>query len=117
MSKTILICEDDKDIVDMTTLYLKRNGHSVRSVSNCEAIWDSIEEEKPDLILMDLSIPKMGGAEATQLLKGSEATSDIKVYLISAFPGIPVIAKHIGADGYLSKPFDINDLKEIVASE
>ena len=114
MSKTVLICEDDKDIVDMTTLYLKKNGHKVQAINNCEAIWEAIEIEKPDLILMDLSIPKMGGAEATKLLKESDRTRDIQVYLMSAYPGISMIARYIGADGHLAKPFNIKDLKEIV---
>lgn len=114
MSKSILICEDDKDIVDMTTLYLKKNGHNVRAINNCEAIWECIEVEKPDIILMDLSIPKMGGAEATRRLKGFVDTRDIKVILLSAYPGIPMTAQEIGADGYLEKPFNIKDLKEIV---
>ena len=114
MGKSILICEDDRDIVEMTTLYLKKHGYSVRSLNNCEAIWESIEVEKPDLILMDLSIPKMGGAEATRRLKSFDDTKDIEIILLSAYPGIPEIATEIGADGYLAKPFNINDLKEVV---
>lgn len=114
MKKVVLLCEDDRDIVEMTTKYLSKKGHTIRSVNNCEAIWEAIDIEMPDLILMDLSIPRMGGAEATKLLKDSLRTRDIKVYLLSAFPGIGTIAKEIGADGYLEKPFDINDLNKLV---
>ncbi len=114
MKKSILLCEDDKDIVGMTTRYLSKNGHSVRSVNSCEAIWEAIEVEWPDIILMDLSIPRMGGAEATKRLKDSLRTRKIKIYLLSAFPGIDAVAKEIGADGYLGKPFDIKDLKSLV---
>lgn len=114
MSKSILIVEDDRDIVKMTSTYLTKKGHLVRTVNNCEAIWESIEEGKPDMILMDLSIPKMGGAEATSKLKASSLTKDIEIILLSAFPGIPVIAKEIGADGYLAKPFNIQDLSDLV---
>lgn len=114
MSKTVLICEDDRAIVDMASMYLKKAGHKVRSVNACEDLWDFVETDKPDVILMDLSIPKMGGAEATEKLKSSDHTKDIKVYLMSASPGISTIAKHIGADGYIAKPFDIKDLKRIV---
>lgn len=114
MRHTILLCEDDRDIVEMTTKYLTRKGHFVSSVNNCEAIWEAIEVKRPDIILMDLSIPRMGGAEATQRLKESVRTRDIKVYLLSAFPGIVEIAKDVEADGYLEKPFDINDLNKLV---
>ncbi len=117
MRKAILLVEDDRDIVQMTTTYLTKKGHSVRSVNNCEAIWEAIDVEMPDIILMDLSIPRMGGAEATQKLKDSSRTSNIKIYLLSAFPGINIMAAEIGADGYLEKPFDINDLHKLVKDE
>lgn len=115
MKKSVLLCEDDQDIIGMSTQYLSRNGHSVRSVNSCEAIWEAIEVEWPDIILMDLSIPRMGGAEATKRLKDSSRTKNIKIYLLSAFPGINAVAKEIGADGYLEKPFDINALKQLVS--
>ena len=117
MKKVVLLCEDDRDIVEMTTKYLTKKGHTVRSVNSCEAIWEAIEVERPDLILMDLSIPRMGGAEATQRLKESSRTKDINVYLLSAFPGIKQITSEVGADGYLEKPFNISDLNNLVKED
>lgn len=111
MRKNILICDDDPDILEIASLLLVQEGHKINIVQSSEGIWDEIASNRPDLILMDLWMPKMGGEEATKRLKSEEDTKDIRVIIVSASPDIAEIASRSGADGYLSKPFNINDLK------
>ncbi len=114
MKKNILICDDDPDIVELITLLFEKEGHEVRVVNNCESVWETFTDKYPDLILMDLWVPEMGGEAATSKLKTDEETKDIKVILLSASTDIAEAAERSGADGYLSKPFNIRELKNLV---
>ena len=110
MSKHILICDDDVDIIEIVTLLLVREGHRISAVQDCESIWKAIDNQKPDLIFMDLWMPKMGGEATTRLLKKNDKTRHIPVILLSASKGISDAAQRAGADGFLSKPFEITEL-------
>lgn len=114
MKKNILICDDDPDIVELITLLFEKEGHKVKVVNNCESVWETFDEAYPDLILMDLWVPEMGGEAATYKLKTDKETKDIKVVLLSASTDIAEAAERSGADGYLSKPFNIKELKALV---
>lgn len=114
MKKNILICDDDQDIVDLMTLIFEKEGHNVISINNCNIIWNEIEKQRPDVIFMDLWIPDMGGEEATKILKRENDTKSIRVILLSASTQIAEVAKRTKADGYLPKPFDIKELKDLL---
>lgn len=114
MKKHILICDDDQDIIDILTLVLERDDYSVSSVTNSDRIWDEIKKKRPDIILMDLWVPDMGGEEATKILKSSSENKNIKIIILSASPQIAEVAYRTYADGYLPKPFDIGELKKVI---
>ncbi len=75
---------------------------------------NDIERIKPNLILIDLWIPEIGGEKATELLKGNPMTSHIPVLLFSANSDIGEICKQVNADGYIAKPFNLVAFKEII---
>ena len=114
MKKNILICDDDPDIVELITLLFEKEGHNVKVVNVCEDVWKTFDEQRPDLILMDLWVPEMGGETATKKLKTDKETKDIKVILLSASTDIAEAAERSGANGYLSKPFNIKELKNLI---
>lgn len=114
MSKKILICDDDKDIADVTSIILKESGFEVKSLYSCDTIFESIESFFPDLILMDLRIPKKGGEAITKELKANDKTKDIPVLIFSANHKAVKIAEDVGADGFIGKPFDIDILVSII---
>ena len=116
MGKHVLICDDDADIIEIVTLLLEREGHQVSSVRDCESIWAVLEANLPDLIFMDLWIQKMGGEATTRLLKKKPETQKIPVILLSASKGISEAAERAGADGYLAKPFEAEELTALVNS-
>jgi CheY-like chemotaxis protein len=82
--------------------------------SNCKNVIDDINLVKPDVILMDLWIPEIGGELTIPIIKANADTKHIPVVIFSANSQLKEICKKIKADGYLEKPFDISLLKETV---
>jgi CheY-like chemotaxis protein len=114
MNKTVLICDDDQDILDVTRTVLELRGFDVNTVGDCNNIVSVVKDLRPSLILMDLWIPEAGGAAATRMLKAEEHTRDIPVVLFSANNNIEKVAIECGADDFLRKPYDIKDLERKV---
>ena len=109
-NKCILIYEDDPDIILLCKTILKKSQYRVETLSRCENVIGEIDYFKPDLILIDLWIPEIGGEQAASIIKTNPATYDIPVLLFSANSNIKEICKKINANGYIEKPFDINTL-------
>lgn len=113
MMKCVLIFDDDTEILYLCNAVLK-NDYRVVTRSRCDNVELDVEAIQPDIILMDLWIPSIGGAKATELLKQVPTTANIPILLFSANADIKEIALSVYADGYLEKPFDIKKLKETV---
>ena len=113
-SKCILIYEDDQEIVLLCKTILIKNHYQVESLSSCENVLSDLEKIKPDLILMDLWIPEIGGEKAIIKIKENPASQQIPVILFSANSDIEEICKKINADGYIQKPFDIHTFLETI---
>jgi len=113
--KKILLCDDDLDIATLMSIIVKSLKYEFAKVNEIKEITDLIEQEKPDLILMDLWIPEIGGEEAVKLIKADSRTKDIPVLLFSANDQLPEIAEKVGADGFIRKPFDIAVFKDTIA--
>ena len=111
MSK-ILLVEDNPLNRDMLTRRLQRKGFEVTWAENGQIAVEKTNAEKPDLILMDLSLPVMDGWQATQIIKGREATKDIPIIVLTAhaMPEDRKKALAIGADEYDTKPIDFKKL-------
>jgi CheY-like chemotaxis protein len=98
----------------MLTKRLQRKGFEVGWAENGQIGVDKAQSEKPDLILMDLSLPVMDGWQATQAIKGNEATKDIPIIVLTAhaMPGVREKTLAMGADDYDTKPIDFKGLVE-----
>lgn len=114
MQKTVLICDDDEGIIDVSTIVLEEKGYYVISLTHAEGIYDIIAKEKPDIILLDLWMPEVGGDEITKKLKTDPKTSHIPIILFSASKNTEETAKKLGANAFLSKPFDIQELEDTI---
>ncbi len=114
MSKPIiLICDDDNDILEVTSLILSKE-YNVKTKNKLHDPVEIVLEENPCLVLMDIWIPEVGGEEAVRLLKANHATKDIPVIFFSANTEIKKMTADCGADGYISKPFTIRELKDYI---
>lgn len=114
MKKTVLIFDDDPDIVQVTKKILNDRGYKVAIVEDCTNVFEIVEEYQPDIILMDLWIPTLGGELATQMLKNNVKTKHIPVIIFSANAEISKYTEKAGADGFLAKPFDIETLEKTI---
>ncbi|KYH07547.1 MULTISPECIES: response regulator [Chryseobacterium] len=113
--KKILIFDDDAAILEVITIIFEENGYEVRISETSHDILEKVAEYHPDVILMDNWIPKIGGVEATKLLKNSEEFNHIPVIYVTANNDIAALASEAKADDYVSKPFNLDDLEEMVA--
>jgi two-component system phosphate regulon response regulator PhoB len=117
ITKKILVIEDDKDIRDTIVYILQEENYEVIA-SEDSKILKSINDYKPNLILLDNWLTDWksdaNGQQLSKGLKSDPATSHIPVIIISAVSNIKEIAEAGLADGYLRKPFDLNELIEIV---
>ena len=112
--KKIIIFDDDEDILSVCTYVLEEQGWEVHVFTDCNQIIDKVTSVMPDVILMDNWIPDTGGIVATQTLKSNEALKNIPVIYFSANSDIQLLAKQAGAEAYLAKPFDLEDMERII---
>jgi DNA-binding response OmpR family regulator len=112
----ILIFDDDTDILELCSIILTGKGFEVIVKATCENVVQTAIDSRPDVILMDNWIPDIGGVDATQQLKNSETTRHIPVIFFSANNQTETFSHEAGADSYIQKPFDINDLVETIST-
>jgi len=112
--ETVLLIEDDPDIVELLQYNLEREGHSVLTAPDGEAGLALATKRRPGAILLDLMLPGMDGLEVCRELKRVEATSAIPVIILTAKgeESDVVLGLEMGADDYVTKPFSP---REVVA--
>ena len=104
MKYTILIAEDDNDIVKLLKLYLESSGYRVLTVDNGLSAFELIQNEQIDLAVVDIMMPKMDGYE---LIKKTREVKNIPILILSAKnqDTDKILALNLGADDYMTKPF------------
>ncbi|MCX2477634.1 response regulator [Pedobacter sp. MC2016-15] len=112
--KKIFIADDDEAIVDATSMMLEMAGYEVRHTLNGATVRQDIQV-RPDLVLLDIWMSGIDGRDVCRSLKADPETLDIPVLMISAGREIMESALESGADDFLAKPFDMDDLLEKVA--
>lgn len=112
----ILIVEDNPLNLELEADLLEANGFDVVKAQSAEAVVDLTRSLKPDLILMDLSLPGMDGLAATQALKAESQTRVIPVIAVTAhaMKGDEEKAMAAGCDGYLTKPIDTRTFSKAI---
>ena len=110
----ILVVDDDIDILSVMKILLSMKGFDVEVTSRGENAVPKIESFKPDVILLDVLISGYDGRAICKQLKSNEATRDIPVIMFSAHPGAAATIAEYGADDFIAKPFDVNNLMKKV---
>ena len=108
--KRIIIVEDDPDHLLVSKLILERRGYDVLILQDCDELLDKIRLFQPGLIFMDHNMPAMTGLEATKLIKSVTDCRDIPVIYFTSRDDIRELAVEAGADDWLRKPFNLDDL-------
>lgn len=113
--KRVFVFDDNTDILELCTIILEDAGYDIKTSSTSNNIIDQVSAYIPDIVFMDNWLPDVGGIDATKELKAHETLKSIPVIYFSANNDVKALAEQAGADGYLSKPFDIQELENIIA--
>ncbi len=107
MDITVLVVEDENDVVDLLRYHLKRAGYKVLIEKTGDAGLDAARRNRPDAAIFDVMMPGMTGLEVCRALKGDPDTADIPVLMLTAKSEVKDRVKglEIGADDYVTKPF------------
>lgn len=114
IKKRILIVEDNRDSRELVAKVLKAHGYEILEAHDGAEALETIRREKPGLILMDISLPKIDGYEATRCLKNDPELQTIPVIALTAhaMKGDREKALAAGCDGYITKPINVRELPE-----
>ncbi len=117
-SRKILVVDDNQDSRELVVKILKNRGYQMIEAVDGEDALEKAMAEKPDLILMDISIPKLDGYEVTRMLKSQVKFKDTPIIALTAhaMKGDREKALEAGCEGYISKPIDIHELPDQIKS-
>lgn len=112
MTKRVLIADDEPNIVVSLEFLMERNGYQIRIASDGDQVLKAVEEQRPDLILLDVMLPGRSGFEVCQKIRENPAWQGIKIIMLTAKGRETEVAKGLalGADAYITKPFSTKDL-------
>lgn len=110
MSKTIVVIEDDINIANILTQSLEKNGYAVKTITSGLDGFNVVKKSIPDLVLLDIMLPQMDGLDILAQMKMNDKTKRIPVIMCTALSEMKDVEKclSMGANGYITKPFDIN---------
>ena len=113
----VLLVEDVEDTRHFMRIELEEQGFIVFEAENGQIAVDAAAREKPDVILMDLTLPLMDGFTAAKLIRQNDALKNVPIIAITAHKehDFRADAKASGFDAYVTKPIDVNWLKELIA--
>lgn len=117
MNPKILVADDEPNIVISLEYLLKREGYTVVIARDGEEALQTIRREQPDLVLLDVMMPKKTGFEVCQEVRADDALQNTKILMLTAKGRDTDVAKGtaLGADAYMTKPFATRDLVQKVA--
>lgn len=113
-SKKILIIDDDEAILEALKIYLEDLGYLVKTNPTAEKILSKIEDFNPDLILLDLLLADKDGLEVAKKIRVTKNIEKIPILIMTAHPSISKRAKEVNINGYIEKPFDVNQLVKVI---
>jgi len=110
MAFRILVVDDDPDVRDVLTRFLKRRGYVVESAADGEEALAAVRERDPDLMLLDIYLPKMTGLDVLQEMRKDDVHT--RTIALSGIPDDQMVrnSKELGAVAFMAKPFDFSAL-------
>jgi DNA-binding response OmpR family regulator len=116
MSRKILVVDDEPNILISLEFLMRRAGFEVRSAGDGEAALEAIRDDPPDLVLLDVMMPKKDGYEVCETVRANPAWSNVRIVMLTA-RGREIEREKglaLGADDYVTKPFATRELVEKV---
>lgn len=121
--KTILIAEDSADLRDMLKQFLEANGYKVLEATNGEESVEMAVREGPDMVLMDLGLPRTDGLSAVAAIREHDELAGVPILIVSAYDSLEYRTEAIsaGCSGYVTKPVNptslLNTIELLLAKE
>ena len=117
MAYKILVVDDEPTIVRLMEFILARQGHEMIVAVNGEEALEKIKSQRPDLVLLDIMMPRIDGYEVAQRLRADPATVSLPIIMLSAKAQDEDIRRgvEVGVDEYVTKPFTPDHLVQVVA--
>ncbi len=114
MTRTVLLVDDEPNIILSLEFLIEQAGYRSRVARDGEAALKAIEESKPDLVLLDVMLPKRGGFDVCQTIRANPAWNDIRIVMLTAKGRDSEREKglELGADAYITKPFSTREAME-----
>jgi DNA-binding response OmpR family regulator len=116
MAHKVLIADDEPSIVASLEFLMRQSGHDIRVAVNGDEVLGLVEEFVPDLVILDVMMPRRSGFEVCAKIRERESWRSIKILMLSARGREAEVSKGLalGADAYLTKPFSSRELLEVV---
>ena len=116
-SYRILVADDEPEVVNLVQMVLEMDGHTILNSGDGQETLAVAQAQKPDLILLDVRMPKMSGLDVLNGLQADPRTAGIPVIMLSVVTTYPEVRTALkqGAVAYLSKPFEIREMTRLVA--
>ena len=116
--KKVLVIEDDAEIASLLTDFIRLHGYEAIRAEDGFRGMQMVEEIFPDLVLLDIMLPKMNGFDVLLKIKSQSSTKGVPVLMCSALNGMRDVEKccEWGAEGYITKPFDLNRVSKKIDS-
>ncbi len=116
MATTILVVDDEPDLVEIVRFRLEKDGYQVLSAGDGRAGLAAAIEKSPDLVVLDVMMPGLDGFEVLFQMKNNPKTKDTPVVMLTAKTDMTSISKGWGmdVDNYVTKPFNVDDLAKTV---
>jgi twitching motility two-component system response regulator PilG len=114
----ILIVEDEESLLKLESILLTAKGYRVTGASDGSEALEALRKEKPDLVLLDVMLPRLDGFEVCKKIKSNPETCEVPVVMLTSLKSREDCAKALGAgaDAYLTKPFNSLQLVETIQS-
>src|SRR5512133_3538647 len=117
MTKSILVVDDDPEIVAMLNTRLSKRGYKVSTAGDGNRAIELAKREKPDIVLLDVMMPGKSGWEVARALKQDPVTQDVKIVMVTAIGEQvnEITSPLYGADAHIDKPFEFEKLEKVIA--
>ncbi|MCD6361762.1 MAG: response regulator [Armatimonadetes bacterium] len=116
MAKRILLVDDERDLVFYTKLFLEEKGYEVLEAYDGRQALDVLEEETPDLVILDVAMPRLSGWDVLRIMQDDDRMKDIPVLMLTARSEDADKAKGwtLGVTWYQTKPFELDELALVI---
>ena len=116
MTKRVLIVDDEPSILISVEFLMKREGYEVSVARDGDLALERIREERPDLVVLDVMMPKLNGFEVCEAVRADPGLSGVRILMLTAKGREAEMTKglSVGADAYIAKPFSTRDLVDRV---